>query len=161
MDLALFIVIIGVVASNVVVLFLLRRAYHREKDAFIATLRLYFEPQEENGLSQFGALVESISERLAQRMVSSFKSSFMGMQSVDSKNLARLQGDVVQDDAAASSPMLGALLSQYPSVAKRLAKNPELLPLVQGLLHKVSAGKNNHPGAGRQSSFESDLNKWR
>ena len=147
---------VSVFVAGVVVLFIGYTAYQREKREFIHSLRAYFESSNPDTPSQFAMLTEILSERFSQKLVNSLKSSFMGQQSVDAKNIQRLEGDLVQDLAGQQSPILGAILNSYPAVAKRLAKNPSLLPLVQSLMSKVSSGsaaQSAHPSDNSQDIF--------
>lgn len=129
------ILIIGLLALYVAAY----RKYLAEKRELLLTLKLYFEPQDAETPSQFALLTEVVSERLAQKLVHTMKASFMGMQSVDAKNAGRLESDLLQDVASQQNPALGAILGAYPAVARRLAKNPSLLPLVQSLMSKVGS----------------------
>lgn len=121
-------------------LFAVKLYVDRQKRAFTSILQSYFEAPDSETPSQFALVTEAISERFAQKLVASLKSSFMGMQSVDAKNMARLEGDVMQDVAGQQNPMLGAILSSFPAVSKRLAKNPALYPLVQAAMAKLATG---------------------
>lgn len=163
MELTYLVIVLLVMVSNFALLWALNRAYKREKQRFLDVLKLYFEQTGENELSEFGLLVNSVSDTFAQRLLASLKGSELGLRSVEAKNLSRLEGDITQDETTAANPLLGALLSNYPSVAKRLAKNPQLLPLIQGVLAKSSlkgpAGQGGRDG--RSSTFEQELNSWR
>lgn len=129
-----------VLVAGLIVTFIALLRYQREKQAFLEALKLYFEAPNAETPSQFALLTEVVSERFSQKMVASLKSSFMGMQSVDAKNVGRLESDLLQDVASQQNPALGAILGAYPAVARRLAKNPSLLPLVQNIMAKVGAG---------------------
>lgn len=126
----------------------------KQKASLLESARDYFSPQDENTLSQFAQLTDVLGKQLAGNVTQSLKSSFMGMQSVDSKNLARLEQDVAQDELTAVNPLLSAILSQYPSVARRLAKNPHLIGLFANMLRTKGAQDVGKGNGSTQGSFE-------
>ena len=107
------------------------------KRRVIAAIRPYFEAPDDKTPSQFALLTNAISQQLASAIVASAKGSLLGMQGVDAKNLAHIEADMMKDGLAAQSPMLGMLMEQFPSFGRRLMKNPNLLPLLQGVLSKI------------------------
>ena len=125
---------LAVFLSGFILLFIVRSVYEREKRAFLFMLRAYFESQEPGEKSQFAAFIDILSETFAQKMVMTLKTTFMGMQSVDRRNEQRLETDLVKDMASQENPLIGALLNQFPAVARRIAKNPELMGLAMNML---------------------------
>lgn len=111
-----------------------------------ATARLYFEPQAEDKPSEFSALVEQISIMFSKHLVGHLKTSFLGMQSVDKRNEQRIEQDMLQDGATAANPLLGAILTSFPSVGRRLAKNPALADLLIKTVASKLAGSGSTPG---------------
>jgi len=107
------------------------------------------EPGDDDTPSPLAQLTDQIAVTFAQRMTGSLKGAFLGMQSVDKRNEQRLQQDLVQDTATNINPLLGAILTQYPAVGRRLAKNPELLSLAAQYLSKgmAAAPSNGHSPA--------------
>ena len=95
--------------------------------------------------SEFALVVDTVSTIAAQRITNTLKASLMGMAGVDARNEKRLQGDMVHD-LANQNPVLGALVTQFPAVARRLAKNPELIGLAQGLLGNMLSKKPGNNG---------------
>lgn len=93
--------------------------------------------------SPLAAIVQSIASVFASALSQSLKAVFMGVESVESKNRGRLQADFIAD----SNPMLGAILSSFPAVAKRIAKQPALAQLAIDLIAKHGA-KNGGGGGG-------------
>lgn len=139
MILTAFLTGLFVFIAGLSVLLILLRVYSREKRRFIATIKLYFEPAGPDQQSQFAQVTEAISKQFASSIVSSAKGSLLGMQSVDARNIQRLQSDITMDLAQQQSPMLGMILKQFPSAAKRLQKNPELMPYVAEIMGKFSS----------------------
>lgn len=131
--------------ANALLLFIVYRAVNAQKTALINALRAYFET-EEGQPSQFAQFIDIISERLAQKMVNTAKASFLGMQSVDKRNQDRMAQDMVTDVASQANPLVGLLLTSFPTLGRRLAKNPGLLELLLPMmsnLGKKSPGPSN------------------
>lgn len=125
-----------------------------EKRKIIDLAKAYFEPAGPDQPSEFAGFIQLASDTLAQRMVLHFKTSFMGMQSKANQAERALAQDLMTDTVNQANPMLGALMSSFPAVSKRLAKNPELWPLIQSVLAKAGSksGGAAAPGNGSLSS---------
>ena len=128
-----------VILGNIVLAVLALRYIERQKTAAIDAALAYFAPDGDK-MSQFALAVDAIAATFGARLVNSLKASFMGMQGVDARNEKRLQTDMMSDMAGQVNPVLGALVTQFPAVARRLAKNPELIGLAQGLLGSIGTG---------------------
>lgn len=141
----LFVLLSGL--SVLVIAFLF---YKREKQRVIRTIKAYFAPAAPDQLSEFARVTDAIAGQFASAAVSSIKGSFMGMQSVDARNIKRLEQDLTMDLVNNQSPAIGMMLEQFPGVKRRLMKNPELLPYIQQIIGKVTgpaapaAPENNH-----------------
>ena len=143
--------------ANLAIVFFMARVYQSQKAKLLETLRAYFETPDGQTPSQFASLVECVADTFGHKIMTHAKATFMGTQSVDSKNIARLEGDVVQDMIAQKSPLLSVILSQFPSVARRVAKNPNLLPLIQSMLPGLGTGA---PKEDHGSDFEQRLHSY-
>jgi hypothetical protein len=102
----------------------------------LAQIRAYFEPQGEGLPSGFGAAVIAISDQVASSITMHLKTTFMGMQSGESRTEKAIAGDLLTDAASQISPALGAVLEMFPSLRKRLVKNPKLIETVGSILAK-------------------------
>lgn len=142
-----------------VVYVLLVRYMEAQKRALLLTLRAYFESPDAETPSEFSQLTDALCQQHSTKMVAAFKGSFMGMQSVEAKNVQKLEGDIAQDVMAQQHPGLGALLSSFPAVSKRLASNPQLTPLVEGLLGKLLS-KGASPGTKGNDDFAKKLKEY-
>ena len=155
-------VTVGIVSCLLfLVVYLTRRAYEREKARFFNSIKLYFESPDDKTPSEFAVLIDTLADRFADKMLNKFKTSFMGQQSVDSRNLDRLKTDMVQDGLTAQNPLIGALASQFPAVSRRLAKNPNLLPMFQGFLSNLGRPDGNRGGNSKSGSYANRLNKYK
>lgn len=132
-----------------------------------ATSQIYefFTPPDDKTPSQFAQLTDAVGAQFASRIVNSARATFMQGSSVDARNAKALEGDIVTDLAASQNPLLGAILEQFPSVGKRLRKNPDLLPLGLQLLQKFSGGGRSAaqptpPSGGNGHSSFGSMNKF-
>ena len=128
-------------------------AIRREKRAVIETLRLYFEAPDEQTPSEFARLIDTTADIYSKHMLDRFKTSFMGMQSVESRNEKALKGEIAQAVIAQENPLLSSLIASFPALRKRLAKSPELLPLAQSLLGKVKG----NPDGSRDIEYTGEI----
>jgi hypothetical protein len=153
----------AVLVSNLIILLIIKTYIYGMQTRIIALAKSYFETTDPAEPSQFAKFCDILADIFAKHITQNIKSSFMGMQSVDSKNEKRLQADLFQDIASAQSPILGAIMQSFPSVGKRLAKNPELLPMVQNLMAKIGGSAASKPGNNGhdESDYSSRLNKYR
>ena len=135
-------VLLGII--NLAIVFFVFFVINRRLEALIASIASYFSPHNGNP-SEFAQVTEQIAAQFADKAVTQVKMSFLGQQSVEARNAKRLEGDLAMDLASQSSPLIGALLSSFPAVAKRLQKNPELLPVAQGLIEKFMSKQGNNP----------------
>lgn len=153
---------VSVFIAGLLVLFIGLSAYKHEKQAFVFSLKSYFEAPDAETPSEFANLTELLSERFSQKLVNTAKGTFMGMQSVDAKNMNRVEGDVLTDMATQKNPLLGVIMTQYPTLARRLAKNPGLLPLVQNFMPKPGTGGSSPGGTNtdKGQGFFAEISKY-
>lgn len=147
-----FITGLTVLLGNFLALFIISRYISRQKRQLVAVLRAYFETTSEQP-SEFSNFIDIVGDRFSSKMAQNLKTVFMGVQSVDSKNLKKLDGALVTDLMAQSSPLLGTIAESFPAVGKMIRKNPNLIPLLQGLLTKKSSGNNQSEAAPFQMNF--------
>lgn len=145
MEIILIAGIFSVISLGIVAGFLkIRRIERRLADFFIS--------QDPERASEFALVVDSISERMASKIVASAKGTLLGMQGGDAKSIQALEGDIVNDLTAQKSPAIAAVLEQFPSVKRRLMKNPQLLDLAMPYIMKMTAGAAGGPSNGNGSS---------
>lgn len=144
--------------GNILLLFFFYRAYNRQKQALLTTLRAYFEAPNAETPSQFAMLTDAIATQAGEKLSYCLKSTFMGAQAGEAKNVKRLEGDILQDAMAQNSPVLAAIAQSFPAVSERLKGNPALLPLIMKMIPGlgVKPEGDNH----EQSDFATNLNKW-
>lgn len=125
-----------------------------EKQNLIALAKAYFEPQNPDEPSQFAGFVQIASDTLARSITTQLKASFMGIQSKANQAERAIVGDIALDSVAMANPIVGAILSSFPSLQKRLRKNPELFPLVEQFAGKLG-GQPKPPANGNGHSGQS------
>lgn len=146
---------IGLIAAIYLMLVMTLRAIDvriaTEKQKILDLAKSYFEPQSPDQPSEFGAFIQVASDTLARSITGQLKASFMGIQSKAAQAEKAIQGDLLQDAVSMSNPVLGAVMSSFPAVGKRLRKNPELWPLIEHFLAKgvrtPAAGSGPDPGS--------------
>jgi hypothetical protein len=145
------IVLTGIVGLSILGYMTVRRAIMRgiagARAEFGSYLRAYFEAPDENTPSEFAKLVDAMSVTASRRVVNELKTTFMGMQSGDNRLEKAMEADVIKDMAISQSPLLESLLSMFPTLGRRLSKNPAAMQFLPGLLSKLGVGGG--PGGGR------------
>lgn len=131
-SLALLLVLVSMVA-----LFLLAvRKTWRQVVAFIT-------PRAENEESPLGITLDAVAHRMGQAVAMEVKTTFMGKESGLKRGEAAVAGDVAMDVMAGEQPLIAGLLEGFPTLKKRLLKNPSLIGAALNLL-----GGNGKSGGG-------------
>ena len=144
---------------------LVRRYLDGQKQQLLDILRSYFEAESPEKPSQFALLVDHAAQLFAKHAVDQAKGTLLGMQSGDSRLEKAMQADIVKDMATAESPILAGLMSAFPTLGRRLAKNPAALQILPSLLSKLginTAGGRRAGGNGDRSlsDYGSQLKKY-
>jgi len=128
---------IGFAGVVFVVILWIKSLYEAEKAALIESLRAYFEANGENP-SQFANFIDILAAKFAVQIKNTITGQILGVQSGTSRAEKALTSAFLTDAATLENPAIGAILSQFPGVAKMLNKNPALFPIAQGLLSKIA-----------------------
>ena len=89
-----------------------------------------------------------------------FKTSFMGLLSVQSKLEKRAQDEVVSSTISAQAPLAGAVLSAFPGVRKLIMKNPALVDWLLTKVATVGKGDGHVPVEVGSEDFAARLEKY-
>lgn len=143
-----------VAAANAAVFLLLLRRLQAEKSALLQTIQLYFEADKDKQ-SEFANLIDQVSSRFGFHVAQSLKATFMAHQSAESKNVSKVEAAITSDLISQKSPLLGAIANSFPAVSKLLAKNQNLMPLVEQYLGRSKSG-----GNGEEMPLQVDLTKY-
>lgn len=121
-----------------------------------AVLRDFFVPEPET-LSKAGVLWQSLSTTLGQQVAMQIKTTIMGMSSGAARAEKAVNESIVEDAANQANPLIGGLLSGFPSLKKKLAGNPSLAGFVLNQLAnmKAKAPEDNHASQGTTGGFAS------
>lgn len=134
----LLIAIIAILSlQSVALLFAFRRVRR-----IYASVIAFITPESEGKPSSLAATVSVMSEVFARSITAQIKTTLMGKSSGIVKQENALAGDMAQD-MFSQSP-LGALLSSFPTVAKTLRKNPQLIDAAMQLFSKHNSSQSNN-----------------
>lgn len=111
-----------------------------QKAEILERITQFVSAPEPGQLSPLAELSEIIASRFANQIVSQLKAQLYASRSHEAKQEGLLQQDIMLDAATQQSPILGLLAGAFPSVTKRIAKNPTALPALVSLLQKMGAG---------------------
>jgi len=139
-------ILTGLVAGSVVLAGLLLTGlvcFQLAKRKIRAFFEANFLAPDKDTPSSFAVLVSTIAGTFGSEIAGHLKAVFLGLQSVEAKNGARAAAAATIGD----SPVLGAIVSSFPAVGKKLMKNPAMASLADMVLGKVLAGKNNQSPA--------------
>jgi hypothetical protein len=89
--------------------------------------------------SQLALIVESAARSAGRAIAMEVKTTIMGKASVASRQETALMADMATDAINNANPILGTALDMFPTVKKRLTKNPALLEGLMGMLSKSGA----------------------
>ena len=120
----------------------------------------FITPPAENEPSALALLFAQLAHQGGQAIAMEIKTTFMGKESGMKRGEQALAGDVLTDVVGAQSPIMGAILDGFPTLKKRILKNPGLvgaaLNLVGGMAKSGTVGKGPAGGGGagnHQSAF--------
>jgi hypothetical protein len=129
----------------------------------IKVARAFFNAKDAATPSEFTGVIEQAAAILSHKIVTTAKATFMNSQSIESRQEAGIEGDIMTDLLTQQSPIAGAILESFPSLAKRLKKNPALMGMAQAAIAKFSQKGAPGNGATPPSSgdFATRLNLYR
>ncbi len=132
----------------IVLLLVLGVMFYVVKRKIANIFRGFFESPNKDVASPFAVLVATIAQTFGTEISQSLKATFMGVQSVESRNNRKAEIAA----AAGSNPLLGVILQAFPALGKRLSG-----PVVSALASSLLAGKppdNHNHGSDIQSPFK-------
>jgi len=143
--------LLAVLTSTIVLLALAVRKIWREIVSFIT-------PRAENEESPLAVVLDAVSHRAGQAVAMEVKTTFMGKESGLKRGEQAVAGDLAMDLAADQQPLIAGLLDGFPTLKKRLLKNPALISAALSLLGGNGKGGGQAPAGGggggtNQSAF--------
>ncbi len=139
-----------------VFLLLAARAIYR----FYLNLSSFLTPGAENQPSPLALISQSLIVNASKVFTSQLKSTFMGIQSGQSRAESAIQSELIQDEANAINPGLGAILASFPALKRKLTKNPALMELALDFLSKKLVHGSGMPGGDGSNDYASRLAKY-
>lgn len=124
-----------VLMSFFIIAYRVRAEYVRKMGDFYK----FVSPASEGGTSPLADICNILSQQAGKTLAVEIKTALMGKESGVQRELNGLQGDMLAD----SNPLVGALMGQFPSLKRRLIKNPGLVEL---LLSHLPSSKIAGPG---------------
>jgi len=111
-------------------------AFKYLKSKVLAVFYANFIPADSATPTPFALIVQSIASTFGTEIAAHLKATFLGLQSVDAKNERR--------EAAAGiiggNSILGAILSSFPAVGKKISKNPAMAALADMAINRFTGG---------------------
>jgi hypothetical protein len=117
-----------------------RHAILTEKRKAAEQLRAFVEAPAEGKLSPLAEFTELVSARLAAHLIAQVKEFIRVQGSAVARQEQSMQGEMFTEAVNAQNPLVGMLMSQFPALGKRLAKNPSALPALMNLLGNARIG---------------------
>ena len=136
----IFCVIIAALLA--VLVFLLLKAAVKVNNAE-QQFREFVSPGKDNQPSPLSQFISLESKMLAQDFTNQIKTSMLGKASGQARQENAIAGDIVSDVLNETNPMLGMILDQFPTLKKRVVKNPQMALGALSLLQNAGKGGNN------------------
>ena len=119
----------------------------------------FISPVAENEESPLAMVLDDVSRKMGHAIAMEVKTTFMGKESGFKRGEQALAGDLAMDLAADQQPLLMGLLDGFPTLKKRLLKNPSLVGAALSVLggNKPPSGSAPTGGGGggnNQSAFQ-------
>jgi len=106
----------------------------------------FVSPAGENQPSALALLISQVAHQSGQAMAMEVKTTLMGKESSLRRGERAVAGDVALDLLSQEKPLLAGVLEGFPTLKKRLLKNPALLDAALGLLGGMNKGSGSPPG---------------
>ena len=96
-----------------------------------------------DGKSELAGFVGLISQQFGTAIAMEIKTTLMGKASGQARLESAVMGDIASDQLESQNPLIAGLLSSFPTLKKRLLKNPELLGMIASKLPGMSGQPQN------------------
>ncbi|GAH92555.1 unnamed protein product [marine sediment metagenome] len=119
----------------------------------------YFNPQGDGLASPFADTISGIAQVIGHEVANQIQNTFKGEALVEGRQEKRILNDIAKDRLEQSNPLIATILQQFPTLQKRLLKNPALLPMATEVLSKV--GKGDHHESSESTDYGEALSKYK
>jgi len=122
-------------------------------------LTSFITPMAENEESPLALVLDALAHRAGQAVAMEVKTTFMGKESGLKRGERAVAGDVAMDLVGQEQPLIAGLLEGFPTLKRRLLKNPGLIGAALSLLGGNGKGGGAAPvvgggGGNSQSAFK-------
>ncbi len=108
----------------------------------------FITPRAENEESPLAVVLDALAHRAGQAVAMEVKTTFMGKESGLKRGERAVAGDVAMDLVGQEQPLIAGLLEGFPTLKKRLLKNPGLIGAALSLLGGNGKGGDKAPTGG-------------
>jgi len=127
-------------------------------------IRCFLSPAAKDEPSPAALLIDNISSRVGSVVAAELRASLMGKLSGDSRLAKGIEADIAQDIMTQQSPLLAGLAGVFPTLGKRLSKNPAIvqaiMPIVQNMLAKNNGNGHSQQVIPSAGGFAQNNNKY-
>lgn len=120
----------------------------------------FFTPSASDTPSAAALLLDSITARVSEVIMTEFKTTFMGVLSGQARAEKAALKEATQAAIAEKSPMLSAAFSAFPKLGKSLLKNPSLLQFILGKVTASQPAPARAPESGGSGDYAARLQKY-
>lgn len=138
---AFLLLLLAILASVSVIMALSVRKTWRQIVSFIT-------PAAENQESPLAVVLDALAQRVGHSIAVEVKTTLLGKESGLKRGEQAVAGDVAMDLLGQEKPLLAGLLEGFPTLKKRLLKNPGLIGAALGLLGGNGKGGGPAPAGG-------------
>lgn len=126
-----------------------KRRFEQVTGEFVNLYSSFTTKKDETTPSPLETFIDGASQIMVNRLLTTMSAQQMANKSHITRQANAIAEDMIQDDAGSVNPLLGMFLNQYPSVRKRLAKNPAALQAILPMLSNLgAAGGHDHGSNG-------------
>ncbi|GAI05443.1 unnamed protein product [marine sediment metagenome] len=122
----------------------------------------YFNPRGDGLPSPFADTISGIAQVVGSSVATQIKNTFTGESLLAQRQEKGILQDMAKDQLEQSNPLIAMILQQFPTLQKRLLKNPALLPMATEALSKLGKGAGgDHGRSGESIDYGQALSKYK
>ncbi|GAH92970.1 unnamed protein product, partial [marine sediment metagenome] len=118
----------------------------------------YFTPRGDGLASPFADTISGIAQVVGSSVATQIKNTFTGEALLTQRQEKGILKDIAQDQLEQSNPLIAMILQQFPTLQKRLLKNPALLPMATEALKKLGG---DHHESGESINYGQALSRYK
>ncbi|GAH94224.1 unnamed protein product [marine sediment metagenome] len=118
----------------------------------------YFTPRGDGLASPFADTISGIAQVVGSSVATQIKNTFTGESLLTQRQEKGIINDIAKDQLEQSNPLVAMILQQFPTLQKRLLKNPTLLPMATEALKKLGG---DHHESGASIDYGQALSRYK